>query len=1136
MKRAITLLLAVWAALAGATTADLQRNFARPPDSARPWVYWFWLNGNVTRAGVTADLEAIKRVGIGGVLIMEADQGTPVGPVAFASPQWRSIFQFVLHEAHRLGLQVTMNDDAGWAGSGGPWIKPEQSMQKAVASETTVEGPSTFDGTVAQPETVAGFYRDVAVLAFPATGTYRIPDIAGRSGLVRQEFAPTSRYDTAPPDSVIDPARIQDLSGRMDRTGRMNWDVPPGKWTILRIGETSTGSVCAPAPRSGTGLECDKLSQEGADAAFSGFIAKLVSDSGPLAGHTFVRTHIDSWEGGSQNWTERFPAEFRRLRGYDPTPYLPVLFGRVVGSLEVSERFLWDVRETISELLLDNYAGRMGELAREAGIGLSIEAYGDMCMDDLAYAGRATEPMNEFWTWPGGLNDPGPRSEPFIFEMASAAHIYGKPILGAESFTSNDEEKWLYSPGDLKGLGDWELSRGVNRFVFHRYAMQPWLQVRPGMSMGPWGLHYERTETWWDQSKPWHTYLARCQYLLRQGSPVVDVLYLAPEGAPSSFVPPPAARMGPYSADACPPEALLRLASVRNGRIVFPSGMSYRALVLPPTDTMTLPMLLKLRTLVEAGATIVGPQPIKSPGLGGYPDVDAQIRRIAGNLWASGRIVSDRTVEQILSSSVMPDFEAPRGVTAAHRGLGGTDIYFVENSTRARLNALCRFRTGQRSPELWDAETGEIRPAGFFVASSGSTEIPLSLGSHDSVFVVFRPGGGVADPVVSLKRNGRNVFVPSSPAHVSILSALWGPAGDAARTKDMRAQVQRIVDAGATDLHVADLAAEGDPAYNVVKTLRVTYSVGGKVYRDRATDPETISFPLASTEAPSAKVVVSAGHLHIVATAPGTYVATTRRGQRLVAHVPAQPFRDLGGSWDVTFDPAGPPWPTKELEPKYSDEEGAARSRSAVREIGERSGIHIRVPRADLPQGERPADDNGHSQPHKRTLRIRFDHLVSWSDSRDPRIRYFSGTAVYRRSFLMDAPPKAGEHLILDLGEVRVNASVKLNGRDLGILWRAPYRMDVTRFVRPGLNTLEVAVTNLWPNRMIGDEYLPEDSDRNPNGTLKEWPDWLLSGRTSPAGRVTFTSWRLWHKGDPLLPSGLLGPVTLGWKADLRLW
>ncbi|HEY0865794.1 MAG TPA: glycosyl hydrolase [Fimbriimonas sp.] len=1065
---------AMGCAVAALALGDLRSGFVDPPSSSRPWVYWFWLNGNVNRAGVTADLEAMRRTGIGGVLIMETDQGEPLGPVPFAGDEWRALFRHVVNDGSRLGIQVNMNNDAGWCGSGGPWIQPEQSMQKVVWSEVEVEGPNpivlsfTTKDTkghqvhVPRPETVAGFYRDIAVYAFPSVGSYRIPDIRGKAGYVRQEFPVPTSYGVAPPGSAIDPAK-------MVRLKEGEWQVPPGKWTILRMGHTSTGRVNLPAPKSGEGLECDKLSKEGAEAAFDGFMAKLIRENGPRVGKTLVRTHIDSWEIGSQNWTLRFPEEFRKRRGYDIFPYLPVFSGRVVGSLEGSERFLWDLRQTISDLVLENYAGHMRTLANRHGIQLSIEAYGDVCVDDLAYAGRADEPMTEFWTWGGSMSDPATRTERYLYEMASAAHVYGKRILGAEAFTSNDGERWLHHPGTIKGLGDWQFSRGVNRMVFHRYAMQPFLQVRPGMSMGPWGLHYERTNTWWELSGPWHRYLARCQYLLQQGLPVADVLYLAPEGAPSSFIPPEEAIHGLYRADACPPDALMKRASVRNGQIVFPDGMSYHALVLHPSRVMSPTLWAKVLELSTAGATVVGLPPVDAPGLSPLPQ-----RHKEHQVAQRGK---QQSVDEVLrSKGVLPDFEADRALSATHRRIGNLDVYFVANPRAVSVNALCRFRVNGKTAEFWDAETGSIGAAPFQKTVGGRTQIPITLGPMGSTFVVFRPGR--PDPVVSFTRNGRDVLqrTLSVPGKVVVKRALWGPAGDEGRTKDVTRQVQAIVDRKASEFQVASLAAEGDPAFNIVKTLRLDYTVDGKPVSVRATDPETVTLPMPQ-DLPMAAAIEGTTP-RMVVRQPGSYSVRWRSGRSFRTVVPPLPEAiPLHGDWTLEFPP----------------NQGAPAS--------------MALPR-----------------------------LSSWSESAIPGVRFFSGTATYRKTFTLPMSHRGPNYRhTLDLGRVEAYAQVRLNGKDLGILWRAPYTVDVTRWLKVGENLLEARVTNLWPNRMIGDEHLPPDSDRNPSGNLKAWPDWLLRGERSPAGRQTFSSWNLWRRGDPLQPSGLLGPVAIRTEAVARL-
>ncbi len=1064
------LLLCVVSSFAG---ADLKAGFVSPPADCRPWVYWFWLNGNITKEGITADLEAMKRVGIGGVLIMEVDQGAPVGPVDFMSPKWRELFKHVISEAGRLGLEVNMNNDAGWNGSGGPWITPEQSMQKVVSTSVDLAGPQPFEGQLEQPETAHGYYRDIRVLAFPSVGSHRIHDIQARAAYQVQGVGP-AREDQLAPEMVINPDRVIDISDKMGSSGKLVWAVPDGKWTVVRFGHTTTGVVNAPAPATGRGLECDKLSKEGARANFNGMMAKLASDVGP-EGKALVATHVDSWENGSQNWTTNMREEFKTRRGYDMLPYLPVMSGHVVGSQEISDRFLWDLRKTISELVIENYAMEIKKLAHDNGMRFTIEAYGGPC-DNLPYGGVADEPMGEFWDPHGAMET--------CKGMAAAGHVYGKRIIGAEAFTAGGHERWLQTPGGIKALGDLAFCNGINRFVFHRYAMQPWTEDRsPGMTMGPWGQHYERTQTWWEMTPAWHEYLSRCQYMLRQGQFVADICYLQPEAPPYGFGDHP--RLG-YDWDECPAEAVMQM-TVKNGRLVLPSGMSYRVLVLPDTKEMTPALLRKIVELVKAGATVLGSRPEKSPSLTNYPACDAEVKKLADELWGSqnqsqagvpvmrrygkGWINYGITAEKLLSAmNVRPDFSSYSSLRFIHRSAPDAEIYFVSNPDPVPFTTSATFRVSGRVPELWWPDTGRIEPA-VYQERGGATCVALQLEPSGSVFVCF--GARVphrSTAISSIRLNGKPALSaePAKKVSIKIEKATYGVLGDPARTRDVKAKAQAIVENTGPTFKVAELARGDDPAYGTVKTAIIEYTIDGKRATVKGTDPETISLARTEGKTPVCELT-SAG---LVAWQPGRYAITTATGRKTQANIALLPKPlEITGPWDITFN--------------------SGSSKEAAKSV--------------------------HSA-----------ELASWSDNTDPDIKYFSGTAAYRAVF--DIPKdliRSDRVFRLDLGDVRVMAQVRLNGKDLGTLWKPPFAIDVTDAIRPGTNYIQVKVANLWINRLIGDEQLPEDSERNPNGTLKAWPQWLLEGKPSPTGRQTFTSWRMWGKDDALQPSGLLGPVSI---------
>src|SRR5579872_3524956 len=823
---------------------DIQRDFRNPPQDARPMTWWHWMNGNVTKEGITADLEAMKRIGLGGAQIFNVAQGEPAGPVKFMSPEWRAITQHAISEEHRLGLKLAIHNCAGWSESGGPWVTPDQSMQKVVWTETYVRG-GRVQQSLPQPETVRGTYHDVAVLAFPTLpgdgeaagqagatvttsvagvdgqsllrgdgpvslpvpagrpqfvqvafrqpvtcgslriacrgrdvpaagrvevsddgqrwrtvanlppfparggsaaiasfpattahifrvtmtradraarrlaltgigfGSMRMDQIAARIGMVPNARLTFTKGDW-PADMTIRRDRIVDLTARMQPDGRLDWTAPAGDWTVIRFGHTSTGQQNAPAPDSGRGLECDKMNRAAVEAHFAGMMEKVIADAGPLAGQSLKFVLADSWEAGTQNWTPAFRDEFKKRMGYDLTPWLPAFTGRVVGSLDESERVLWDFRRVIADLIAENHYGLLRDLCARHGMQLTAEAPGigmPTIADEIQCKGRTDMPMGEFWL--DGHNDSK--------EAATSAHVYGKRRASAESFTAvTRDAKWTKAPYDHKAIGDLNFCRGINLFVFHRYAMQPWLDKFPGMTMGPWGTNFERTNTWWDQSRAWMQYLSRCQALLQDGKFVADACYYYGEGAPNTITTERAALTPPlpdsYDFDCCDTGVLMTRMKVatapvvlaggtlaKPGEIVLPDGMSYRVLVLPNTDRMTLPVLRKVAELVEAGATVVGPKPQRAPSLSGYPHADDEIQQLAGRVWGAvdgttdfehaygkGKVIWGRPMEQILKGAgAPPDVQTPDDsrIVWIHRQIGDADVYFVSNQEPFSVDA-----------------------------------------------------------------------------------------------------------------------------------------------------------------------------------------------------------------------------------------------------------------------------------------------------------------------------------------------------------------------------------------------------------------------------------------------------------------
>ena len=1175
----LTTIAALALAAPAARAADaLESGFQNPPDSARPHTWWHWMNGNISREGITADLEAMKHVGLGGAQIFNVSEGIPDGPAPFMTPQWLGLFHHAVSEADRLGLELCFHNCAGWSSSGGPWMKPEQAMQKVVVSETHAKGPVRFEAVLPQPETRQGYYGDIAVLAYPAAGdAARVADFRPKAGF-------ESRYGQVPQPvelpagvAAIPQDRIVDLTAKLAADGRLAWDVPEGEWTILRIGHTLTGAQNAPAPVAGRGLECDKLSAEALDAHWAGGIAPILKELGPLAGKTLNNCLIDSYEVGCCNWTPRLREEFQRRCGYDLLPFLPALAGRVVGGSEATERFLWDFRRVLGDLFAGNYYQHFSELCRRNGLMSSIEPY-DGPFEGLQVGAKASILMGEFWAGSGGENSS-------VKLAAAEAHTHGIAIVGAESFTAApDQGKWQNHPGNLKAIGDAIWCSGINRFIIHRYAHQPWLDKFPGMTMGQWGTHFERTTTWWEQSRAWLRYCARGQFLLQSGRFAADVLFFGGEASPNGMVHRPDLKGHGYDYDAFGTDLVPALA-VKDGRVTTPTGMSYRLLVLPNTTWMTPALARQVRAWVQAGASVMGPKPKQSPSLAGQPAADAEVARIADEVWGAGalpaegahafgqgRVTWGGTVEQALAAAdVKPDFEtATPGARTAfiHRVAGGADVYFVSNQQPKTQTLECLFRVAGRQPELWDPETGRIEPAPLWQAKDGRTAVTLNLDPAGSIFVVFRaPAPAAADPVVALASEIAVKPPTRPPAKLEIRKALYGPLSlKHANLADVTDKLVAAVRDNRLQIRAGNELG-GDPANNVVKEMRVEYEYNGATKTRTAGENQLLKLPDPADG-------VAGGTLRILRAYYGKFqeglkgvpqIKTVDVTAKLAALVKDGQLSAIADNTLAGGDPAF--MVPKQLRVEYALD-GVSKSvtvqeNSELRLPGDSGDAAPPAARLAVENGARRllAWDNGRytlttASGATRTVDVSklpepveiagpwavefqspvgappattFAQLISWPDHPDAGIKYFSGTATYKTTFTVPsgALQNSQSAFLLDLGQVKVIAEVKLNGKNLGTLWKAPFRTDATGAVRAGTNELEVRVTNLWPNRLIGDEQYPDDCEWN-GITIKAWPEWMVKGGPREVKeRVTFTTWKHWHKDDALLPSGLLGPVVL---------
>ncbi|MCA9235941.1 MAG: hypothetical protein KDA44_10750 [Planctomycetales bacterium] len=1074
-----------------ASAEQWQSQFANPPMSARPHTWWHWMHGNVTKDGITADLEAMKRVGLGGFQAFHISTQMPPGPVPYMSSEWRDHMAYAVREADRLGLEVCLHNCAGWSSSGGPWVTPDHSMFEIVTTERRVAGPAA-ETYIRRPPARLGYYRDIAVLAFPTPAAeldghrgFRIDQARGKAGFDRLDD-PQPDGRTAPADAIVPFDSIIDLTSRLREDGSLDWRIPNGEWTIIRFGYTPTMRTNHPAPDEGRGLECDKLSAAGADQHWQGMVQKVLDDIGPLAGQTLYSVLIDSYETGQQNWTHDFAAEFSKRRGYELRKYLPTITGRVVQSVDVTERFLWDFRRTIGDLFCENYFGRFAQLCHDRNLKLSIEPYGGWTgnFHDLEVAREADIPMGEFWAT--RQND---WCEWSVKLAASAAHTQGRTLVGAESFTSAPSEaNWTLPPDRLKAQGDHYFAAGLNRMIFHSYAHQPWPStVQPGMTMSEYGMQLNRNNTWFNEAGAWMDYLARCQYVLQQGRFVADLCYLWNDSAPNRMRRRDELRPLPpngYDYDAATTRDLMAM-EVQDGVLTLPSGMSYRVLVLPQGDAMRPETLRKIKQLADAGATIVGPRPTRSPSLQAYPQCDEDVLQLSESLWGEGRIAAsgEPLAETLNRLGVLPDFDLADPAERTpfeyiHRRTEDAEVYFVTNQWKRNVQAECVFRVDGEQPELWRPTTGEQRPAPLWRSSpDGRTIVSLQLKPAESVFVVF--SRQTAPDLHAAAANGpagqlqAKLWLP----HISIKRAIYGVLdGLAEQQVDVTQAVQQLVDQGVHQIQASN-ALGSDPAFGVVKQLQVDYDIDGTEYRQVV--PELSDLMLHTTapnepSPPMSELIVRGNQLELRSFTPGDYDVLLPNGSRIEQTVEMTPPPIvIEGPWTVQLTP---------------------------------------------PQARQASDNDRH---------IVLERLASLSENADEDVRYFAGTATYRTVFEMPADQIGpGKAHWLNLGRVEAMARVELNGQPLGTLWNAPFDVDVTDAVRAGENELVVHVATQWPNRLIGEERRAGATSTKRYLRDTEFPQEVASAtESSPA--ITYSVWRHWLASDDLLPAGLIGPVTI---------
>jgi len=583
-------------------------------------------------------------------------------------------------------------------------------------------------------------------------------------------------------------ADVVELTAQMDAAGTLRWDAPAGDWEILRFGCTLNDHCRVSTCSEGwDGYALDPFDKQAFATYWQQVVEPLIADAGPLAGTALKYLHTDSWEVEVANWTPTLPGEFRARRGYDLVPFLPVIAGRIVDSRPVSNRFLHDFRKTMGDLAVDNHYRPFSEWAHRHGLLLHPESGGPHAVpvDSLRCLGMNDAPMSEFWAW-SWRHRVGDTNRFFVKQPASAAHTYGRQFVLAEGFTTIGPH-WQETLWDnLKPAFDQACCEGLNRLVWHAFVCSPAEMGMPGQQYFA-GTHLNPNSRWWPKSGPFFAYLNRCQFLLMQGRFVADAAYYYGDHVPNFAQlkrSDPARVLPGYDYDVATEEVVLTRMSVREGQFVLPDGMSYRLLVLPERPAISVSVLRKVKELVAAGATVIGAKPQHATGLQNFPDCDAEVARLAKELWGDaaepaggehrcgqGRVIWGKTAREVLlADGVPPDFEFTGGdaetvLDTIHRRDGEAEIYFVANRGNREEEASCTFRVSGKVPELFDPLTGATRPLSVYCQAEGRTTVPLRFAPCGSWFVVFRkPAAAPA------KAEGSN-FPAFTPAHT--LAGTW---------------------------------------------------------------------------------------------------------------------------------------------------------------------------------------------------------------------------------------------------------------------------------------------------------------------------------------------------------------------------
>lgn len=740
-------------AFSGVEKDVLEQDFLSPKTEQKPYVWWHWMGPNFSLEGITKDLESMKEQGIGGATIFNITSAVQESQVPTQNNPWpdqvyrgEKYWKAVRHaaaEAKRLGLEVGLHNTVGYSTTGGPWIDEERSMQRVLYYEKRIKGGRMIEIQLPVPS---------------------IPDRRGWGGVIRK----LTKYEdiavmAVPANRIARADEVLNISDCMDASGNLKWKAPEGEWIITRFISASTGVAPHPLPDElidNKTFEADKMTLPNTEYHWRNVIEPLKAHLGEYMGSSFKHFLIDSYEAGLQSWCKGFREMFMAEKGYDPVPWMmsiPSVFDRlkqdrdakrVIGDSVLTKRFEWDYRDFVAQMFIKNGWEPAARMIHEAGCVLQFEPYGGP-IDILASTPVADIPMGEFWV---------PNSTGIRGEVAGASRAAGARIIGAEAFTGAPQQsQWVEDPAYLKRSGDYAFLSGVNRLILHHWVHQPYDdKYKPGMGMGWWGTHFGRHQTWAKAGKAYFDYLARCQAVLQHGEQVVDYLTI-----------------GKYTGgDAIAWRDFIRQARVENGQVVLSSGRKYKFVQLVDNAAVQPELLEKIYALLKEGGVFVAQvRPERALGLTGYPKCDEEVARLAELVWGSsleqvrkvgkGKLLKMSVPEALNYLNVPKDLKCTSSkMKYVHKVFQNQDVFFVLNDSKDSTRLNLSFHIADRSPEIWDPYTGEIRDVLSFEVKDGRTRFVWSVSAAKSFFVVFRQKTGTFDYIQSV--NGEladNAFV-----------------------------------------------------------------------------------------------------------------------------------------------------------------------------------------------------------------------------------------------------------------------------------------------------------------------------------------------------------------------------------------